>query len=50
MSLNIYGHVQPDQGGACVIMDAKFYCEKMCNILNDKETYKKLDKNIDKKQ
>ena len=33
-----------DKGGACVIMDAKFYYEKMCNILDDKETYKKLDK------
>ena len=38
-----------DKGGACVIMDAKFYYEKMCNILDDKETYKKLDKNIDNK-
>ena len=30
-------------------MDAKFYYDKMCNILDDKETYKKLDKNIDNK-
>ena len=36
-----------DKGGACVIMDAKFYYKKMCDILDDKETYKKLDKNID---
>ena len=28
-------------------MDAKFYCQKMCDILDEKETYKKLDKNID---
>ena len=31
------------------LMNAKFYYEKMCNILDDKETYKKLDKNIDNK-
>ena len=24
-----------DKGGACVIVDAKFYNEKMCNILRD---------------
>ena len=30
-------------------MDAKFYYDKMCDILDDKETYKTLDKNIDNK-
>ena len=24
-----------DKGGACAIMDAKFYNEKMCDILRD---------------
>ena len=38
-----------DKGGACVIMDAKFYNEKMCNILHDEFTYKQLEKNIDNK-
>ena len=38
-----------DKGGACVIMDAKFYNEKMCNILRDEFTYKQLDTNIDNK-
>ena len=36
-----------DKGVACVILDNKFYKEKMMEILNDKNTYKKLDKNID---
>ena len=36
-----------DKGGACVIMDSAFYKSKILNILNEQETYKKLDKNID---
>ena len=39
---------ESDKGGACVIMDAGFYCSKMQQILEDKDTYKKLDTNIDK--
>ena len=38
-----------DKGGACVIMGAKFYNEKICNILRDEFTYKQLEKNIGNK-
>ena len=38
-----------DKRGACVMMDAKFYKEKMCNILCDEFTYKQLEENIDNK-
>ena len=39
---------ESDKGGACVSMDARFCSCKMQNILEDKDTYKKLDTNIDK--
>ena len=39
---------ESDKGGACVIMDAAFYRSKMQHILEDKDTYNKLDTNIDK--
>ena len=39
---------ESDKGGACVVMDARFYCSKMQQILEDTDTYKELDTNIDK--
>ena len=36
-----------DKGGACVIMDKQFYCEKMEELLKDETTYKEIGENID---
>ena len=38
---------ESDKGGACVIMDESFYNDKILEMLNDRETYKELNKNID---
>ena len=38
---------ESDKGGACAIMDESFYNDKILEMLNDRETYKELDKNID---
>ena len=40
---------ESDKGGACVIMDSEYYKSKILNILQDKETYSKLGRNLDNK-
>ena len=36
-----------EKGGACMIMDKQFYCEKMEKLLKDETTYKEIGENID---
>ena len=38
---------ESDKGRACIIIDEPFYNDKISEMLNDRETYKELDKNID---
>ena len=38
---------ESNKGRACVIMDESFYNDKILELLNDCETYKELEKNID---
>ena len=37
---------ESNKGGACVIMNESFYNDKILEMLNDCDTYKELDKNI----
>lgn len=39
---------EADKGGAIVIMDTDFYEQKIHTLLNNKDTYKRIPKNIDK--
>ena len=38
---------ESDKGGACIVMVGEFYKQKMLNIVNDWNTCKELEKNID---